>query len=55
MHKFLEFIKEKNARKKKRKKKGGKKGESGVRKGGEGVTGLAIEELFFLFCIILRM
>jgi hypothetical protein len=59
MHKLLKFIKENNARKKKRskKKKIGEKGEGGVRKGGEGVTGLAMKELLllFFFCIILRM
>jgi hypothetical protein len=55
MHKLLKFIKENNARKKKRskKKKIGEKGEGGVRKGGEGVTGLAMKELllFFFFSV----
>jgi hypothetical protein len=33
----------------KKKKKIGEKGEGGVRKGGEGVTGLAMKELLLLF------
>jgi hypothetical protein len=52
MHKLFKFIKENNARKKKRskkKKKIGEKGEGGVRKGGEGVTGLAMKELLLFF------
>lgn len=32
-----------------KKKKIGEKGEGGVRKGGEGVTGLAMKELLLLF------
>jgi len=42
-------------RRDKKKKKGGEKGESGVRKGGEGVNLFSHERIFFFFCIILRM